>query len=605
MSLLREVKPRNARTARIVKAREPQLVESRKQVLVLHGTRCPDPVRLVLKTIASLTKPHSVVLNKKNENIHPFEKTESLEFLALKNDCGLVVFGTSSKKRPNNITVVRIFDGKVLDMAELLLLTSPEEKQLLQDFKIGVEMKPMILFAGSQWTDTSSSDTATTYQTLRSLLLDLFQGEEIPSVDVAGLQFVLMIATGEQDSSMSEDDVANRPVIHLRWYKVKTIRSTSPKIPRVELEPVGPAFDFRVGRVREADALVMKEAMKHGRRPNEPKTKKNIDMDLVGDKIGRVHLGKQDLSQLQTRKMKGLKRGRDEVDGDEAAFSGDDSGDEEMISQDDEGSSLPVRILPPLIARPRASIPSKMGSLSNHLEPLLQALEPARAAIETVILEPSLHPLLEIVKAARNGAVYGAKVRFPHALVMVFLFRSGTLREKIRLVLKATRAHASNLARFAIIYKSMMLIQRILNPGNPGKEPHYSSFLSGLVGGYLVFGSGTAVNSSVSQQIVIYVFARVMLALARLSVEPAPGGAPFLPTQRIDPALRKKIQDAAWPVFASLSWAFVMYLFRWRPETVQGSLRSSMKYMYVLVLYILYVDSDTWDGLRNFLIYNT
>ena len=31
-------------------------------------------------------------------------------------------------------------------------------------------------------------------------------------------------------------------------------------------------------------------------------------MDPVGDKIGRIHLGKQNLSDLQTRKMKGLKR---------------------------------------------------------------------------------------------------------------------------------------------------------------------------------------------------------------------------------------------------------------------------------------------------------
>ena len=28
--------------------------------------------------------------------------------------------------------------------------------------------------------------------------------------------------------------------------------------------------------------------------------------------MGRIHLGRQDLSKLQTRKMKGLKRGRDE-----------------------------------------------------------------------------------------------------------------------------------------------------------------------------------------------------------------------------------------------------------------------------------------------------
>jgi hypothetical protein len=30
-----------------------------------------------------------------------------------------------------------------------------------------------------------------------------------------------------------------------------------------------------------------------------------------------------------------------------------------------------------------------------------------------------------------------------------------------------------------------------------------------------------------------------------------------------------------------LSWAFVMYIFRWQPESIQSSLRSSMKYMYV------------------------
>ena len=35
--------------------------------------------------------------------------------------------------------------------------------------------------------------------------------------------------------------------------------------------------------------------------------------DIVGDKVGRIHLGKQDLMELQTRKMKGLKRTRDSL----------------------------------------------------------------------------------------------------------------------------------------------------------------------------------------------------------------------------------------------------------------------------------------------------
>lgn len=39
-----------------------------------------------------------------------------------------------------------------------------------------------------------------------------------------------------------------------------------------------------------------------------------------------------------------------------------------------------------------------------------------------------LHDLMAIVKGFRNGLVYGAKVRFPHALVMTFLFQSGSYK---------------------------------------------------------------------------------------------------------------------------------------------------------------------------------
>lgn len=37
--------------------------------------------------------------------------------------------------------------------------------------------------------------------------------------------------------------------------------------------------------------------------------------------------------------------------------------------------------------------------------------------LDAIALNPNLKPLLVLLKAARNGAVYGAKVRFPHALV--------------------------------------------------------------------------------------------------------------------------------------------------------------------------------------------
>ena len=58
-------------------------------------------------------------------------------------------------------------------------------------------------------------------------------------------------------------------------------------------------------------------------------------MNTVGDKIGRIHLGRQDLSELQPRKMKGLKRKRDTED-DEEDYPQEDniSEDEDVVAED-------------------------------------------------------------------------------------------------------------------------------------------------------------------------------------------------------------------------------------------------------------------------------
>jgi hypothetical protein len=40
------------------------------------------------------------------------------------------------------------------------------------------------------------------------------------------------------------------------------------------------------------------------------------------------------------------------------------------------------------------------------------------------------------------GVIYGAKIRFPHALVMTFLFRDGSLQDKIKAIWQATYTHS-------------------------------------------------------------------------------------------------------------------------------------------------------------------
>lgn len=69
-----------------------------------------------------------------------------------------------------------------------------------------------------------------------------------------------------------------------------------------------------------------------------------------------------------------------------------------------------------------------------------------------------------------------------------------------------------------------------------------------------------------------------MLALAKIAIQPNVHPLSSL----ITPEARTKMTDNAWPVFASMTWASVMYIFRWYPDTLASSLRSSMVYMYVL-----------------------
>jgi hypothetical protein len=85
------------------------------------------------------------------------------------------------------------------------------------------------------------------------------------------------------------------------------------------------------------------------------------------------------------------------------------------------------------------------------------------------------------------------------------------------------------------------------------------------------------------------VFARASLGFAKLAFQPrgarpavmghaSPGGWELIR----DPRMREVVEKNAWPVFASVSWALVMWLFKWHPDVVQPSMRSSMTYMWVL-----------------------
>lgn len=310
---LRQIKPKNARTKRFLDNKAPQAVENPRQTLFLRYTTCSEVLHLVMTDLFALKRHLAIKFTKKND-VHPFEDPSSLEFFSEKNDASLMVYASHSKKRPHCLTIARFFEYKVLDMLELMV--ESETMRTLSQFKnakAAVGLKPLISFSGSAW----ESPETNAYTLAKSVLLDLFKGSDTSAVDVEGLQYMIHFSVDEEEGK----DEVRKPQIHMRCYLLRTKRQPGSTTPRVEMEEMGPRIDFRVGRVKEADPEAMKQAM---RKPKgqEAKTKKNVDTDLIGDKVGRIHLGRQDLGQLQTRKMKGLKRSRDVASDEEDASAG-------------------------------------------------------------------------------------------------------------------------------------------------------------------------------------------------------------------------------------------------------------------------------------------
>jgi ribosome production factor 2 len=160
-------------------------------------------------------------------------------------------------------------------------------------------------------------DTHPRFIQLKSLLMDLFNGEAIESVYLAGLEHVLSITVAHlPDTLASASDTQTDgplPIVHIRGYTVKLLASGQ-RVPRVELVPMGPCLDLSLRRHKPADPELWKAAMRRPKLKKQDverglgKKRKNLGVDDMGDLRGRVHVAKQDLGKLQTRKMKGLRR---------------------------------------------------------------------------------------------------------------------------------------------------------------------------------------------------------------------------------------------------------------------------------------------------------
>lgn len=272
-----------------MKERESKIIENPKKVLVMKGHRTSQIILNVLSNVHLLKKPLSQKLQRKNECL-PFETGGDvhLENLCRLSDCSLFAVGNSTKKRPHNLILGRMHDFRILDMLEFGV---SNYREIFQRISSAPGTAPLVLFNGDDWDVNHVTTTA------RSLLADMFRAPtDIDRLALAGVDRAVVF-TLQADA-----------MIKFRHYTIKLKKDPNSNLPRPELEEVGPSFDLSFRRNRIAPANLMREAMRQAKDPRVDWVTKNVTKNAMGDKEGRIHLGKQDLSGLTTARMKALQK---------------------------------------------------------------------------------------------------------------------------------------------------------------------------------------------------------------------------------------------------------------------------------------------------------
>lgn len=281
-----------ARVRREAKRRGPLVNENTKKALFMKGPKTSDIIVHAMKDLHRLKAPDAKLFSRKND-IRPFEDTQSLEFLCHKNDTSLFCVCSHTKKRPMTLVLGRMFNWTVLDMFELTL-SQYRAMDSFESQKAVLGNKPAFVFLGDKF------DHDDTLKQFRSFLVDFFRGREVSAVNLVGVDHVIVVTT-------------NGDKVFLRVYFVSlaaenaTAGGGGKGSVEPELTEMGPRLDFRIGRTQIATMAARRPALKRPATVTGGKKQKNVSSNLLGEKVGRIHVHNQNLESLAVRKFVGLK----------------------------------------------------------------------------------------------------------------------------------------------------------------------------------------------------------------------------------------------------------------------------------------------------------
>ncbi|CAD5206570.1 unnamed protein product [Bursaphelenchus okinawaensis] len=279
-------KAKTRKGKKFLENRAPKVTENDKNALLVKGGKTNETLQNFLNDVYALKKPLVEKLKYRNP-IHLFDDETFICKMTSKYDSSLFCMVSNSKKRPNTVCLGRMFDYLLLDMVDLKLTNYiPQSK--FKNGGVTVGTKPCIVLNGSLF------EVDDGFKRVGNMFVDFFRGAVVDTVRLQGLELVISFTATASGK------------ILMRTYRSVLKKSTGSS-PRVELVEHGPHADFEMVRTKFASEHLMKKTTKKPKVVVN-KMRKNTSLDPFETKLARIHVGKQDLDTIQTRKVKALKK---------------------------------------------------------------------------------------------------------------------------------------------------------------------------------------------------------------------------------------------------------------------------------------------------------
>ena len=266
---------------------KPKLIEDPKKCLFINTNNSTEIMRMVLNELYLMRKEFSKKFSRKEDIFNIVQNKERVEFLCTKNNTTFFSLSSHNKKHPMDLTLGILYDHQILDSFEFEVTNFIPMYYFKGAATINSDLKPIIIFQGELF------ESDFNYDRLKKFFIDYFQLYDKENVVISQLRRIIAI-------SIENDE----KIIKIRNYQVNGDLSNKNSLQKINLVEIGPSFDLKERKFLLADEVLYKKTLKQPKGVKEIK-EKNIEKNkILGEKRGRIHMQKQNLTAVSLKKYK-------------------------------------------------------------------------------------------------------------------------------------------------------------------------------------------------------------------------------------------------------------------------------------------------------------